>query len=210
MPSEYIPKLQEKIGAAPFIVQCIPLESDLLNADHYNEFLIRRRELIAERINSFLGTEGLGQPDTERDPRRRELDQRVERVELRLRSLIDQVLTGDEKLVPSHIAARVNERIAAAVRRNPAVPNRDVESLAGRLQYFDLRELQDLIVTPALWPNFEATFGSKQVLETRCGQMAELRNVVRHTRTLDEVTRKDGEAALTWFTQVLANPPMPG
>jgi hypothetical protein len=137
MPSDYIPKLQEKIGAAPFIVQCIPLESDLLNADHYNEFLIRRRELIAERINSFLGTEGLGQPDTERDPRRRELDQRVERVELRLRSLIDQVLTGDEKLVPSHIAARVNERIAAAVRRNPAVPNRDVESLAGRLQYFD-------------------------------------------------------------------------
>ena len=208
-PSEYIPKLQETIGDAPFIVQCIPLESDLLGADHYTEFLVRRRELVAERINSFLDSEGIGQTDIELDPRRRELDQRVERIELRLRSLINRILGGDEQLVPPHIATKVAERISAAVRKNPAVPNRDVESLAGRLQYFDLRELQDLIVSAALWPKFESTFGSKQVLETRCGQMAELRNVVRHTRTLDEVTRKDGEAALTWFAQVLISTPMP-
>ena len=33
--------------------------------------------------------------------------------------------------------------------------------------------------------------------------LAELRNAIRHSRTVDEVTRKEGEAALLWFRQVL-------
>ena len=34
-------------------------------------------------------------------------------------------------------------------------------------------------------------------------QLAELRNGIRHSRTVDEVTRKEGEAAILWFKQVL-------
>jgi hypothetical protein len=32
--------------------------------------------------------------------------------------------------------------------------------------------------------------------------LAELRNALRHTRTVDEITRKEGEAALIWFKQL--------
>jgi hypothetical protein len=39
----------------------------------------------------------------------------------------------------------------------------------------------------------------------RFGQLAELRNGIRHSRTVDEITRTDGEAALLWFRQILAN-----
>jgi len=33
--------------------------------------------------------------------------------------------------------------------------------------------------------------------------MSELRNSIRHSRKVTEVVRKDGEAALLWFGQVL-------
>jgi hypothetical protein len=37
-------------------------------------------------------------------------------------------------------------------------------------------------------------------------QFAELRNAIRHSRTLTDVVVKDGEAALLWFGSVLASP----
>lgn len=37
----------------------------------------------------------------------------------------------------------------------------------------------------------------------RFGQLAELRNAIRHSRTLTDVVVKDGEAALLWFDSML-------
>ena len=34
-------------------------------------------------------------------------------------------------------------------------------------------------------------------------QLADLRNCIRHSRAVDEITRKEGEAALLWFQQGL-------
>lgn len=75
--------------------------------------------------------------------------------------------------------------------------------VAGMLEFFDLRELQDTIVGKALWPRFEATFGSKEALATKLDQLAELRNGIRHSRTVSDITRKEGEASLLWFSQIL-------
>ena len=60
------------------------------------------------------------------------------------------------------------------------------------------------ITNKTLWPEFEARFGTKEALVGRFAQLAELRNGIRHSRAVDDVTRKDGEAALLWFRQVLA------
>jgi hypothetical protein len=56
-----------------------------------------------------------------------------------------------------------------------------------------------------LWPRLEARFGSKEMLNVRFAQLAELRNGLRDSRTVDDVTRKDGEAATIWFRQVLVH-----
>ena len=58
-PAEYLPTLLAKAGDSAFQAQCIPLASDLLGVEHYKDFLIQRRKLIAERLNEFLG---LNQP----------------------------------------------------------------------------------------------------------------------------------------------------
>lgn len=54
-PDKYLPELVEKNGRAGFLSQCIPLEAELLSVEHYRDFLARRRELIAERLNEYLG-----------------------------------------------------------------------------------------------------------------------------------------------------------
>ena len=34
-------------------------------------------------------------------------------------------------------------------------------------------------------------------------QLAELRNGIRHSRAVTDITRKEGEAAILWFNQLL-------
>jgi hypothetical protein len=49
------------------------------------------------------------------------------------------------------------------------------------------------------WLLWASAFGSKEQVQNRFAQLAALRNAVRHSRTVDDLTKKDGEAALLWF-----------
>ena len=71
------------------------------------------------------------------------------------------------------------------------------------MEYADLRELQDVVINRSLALRFRSRFPNKETLVKRFDQLAELRNGIRHSRTVDEVTRKEGEAAVVWFQQVL-------
>jgi hypothetical protein len=66
-----------------------------------------------------------------------------------------------------------------------------------------LRELEAALTSRDIWPLVAARFGTKESLAMRFGQLAELRNGIRHSRSVSEVAAKDGEAALLWFRQVL-------
>ncbi|SRR6266404_5064394 len=47
------------------------------------------------------------------------------------------------------------------------------------------------------------TSRNKQTLVLKFDQLAELRNAIRHSRAVDDIKRKEGEAAILWFEQVL-------
>jgi hypothetical protein len=55
-PATYFPGLLELAGATAFDSQCIPTDVNLLDVEAYKAFLAMRRELIAIRLNTFLGT----------------------------------------------------------------------------------------------------------------------------------------------------------
>lgn len=55
-PALYFPEVQRANGDQPFVSQCIPTDPDLLTVDRYKAFLAERRRLIAERLNTFLGS----------------------------------------------------------------------------------------------------------------------------------------------------------
>ena len=55
-PALYFPEVREANGEQPFESQCIPTDPKLLTVERYKAFLVERRRLIAERLNTFLGS----------------------------------------------------------------------------------------------------------------------------------------------------------
>ena len=208
LPNAYLPELIAENGEstvrATLETHLIsPTAFDILlrdpfTPDDFEAFIAERQRTIQAAIEDLLVKERLDLP-----PQLRELDAQVEEVELGIRRVIADALDGDTSRLPSHVQTRVKERLQTAARKNPAVDSNHYESLAGQLEYFDLRELQDTIVSKPLWPAFQSRFGAAGVLAERFDQLAGLRNCIRHSRAVDEITRKLGEAAILWFRQVL-------
>ncbi len=211
LPNEYLPELIAENGEAT-VRETLeshlisPAAFDILLRDpftreDFDDFLSERQRTLQDAIEDLLVKERL-----DLEPRLRELDARVEEVELRLRRTIAERLDGDGLGLPSHVEAKAADRIKAAARKNPAIDASGFDALGAKLEYCDLRELQDTLANTSIWPCFEGIFGTKEALNSRFGQLAELRNGIRHSRSVDKVTRKDGEAALLWFEQILPSP----
>ena len=207
LPNEYLPQLIEENGELE--VHSI-LESHLISQQAFNilirpdftpsdydEFCAERQRTMLSAIESLLIKERL-----DLSPRDRELDTGIERVELELRRTIAQRLNYNVNSLPSHVQQRVKERLQVDMAKNPALDSDHYGTLIGQLEYVDMRELQDTITNRTLWPVFQDIFSNKELLDQRFQQLAALRNSIRHSRTVDEITRKDGEAAILWFEQV--------
>ena len=54
-PADYFPDIIKTQGEAALIEQCIPTDRTLWTVDRYKEFLTQRRELIADKMNKFMG-----------------------------------------------------------------------------------------------------------------------------------------------------------
>ena len=207
LPNEYLPELIEASGEAsvratleshfisPAAIEI--LLGDPFTTDDFEAFLVERQRTLQDAIEDLLVKERLDLP-----PQLRELDAQIEAVELALRRSIDLTLGGDPSQLPQHVLQKIEERLQVAARKNATLDGERYYSLGGKLEYADLRELQDTITNKGLWQHFEGCFANKETLGRRFGQLADLRNGIRHSRSVDEITRKEGEAAILWFEQV--------
>ena len=204
-PSHYLGEIRDALGDDLDDVLAshrLPTgERSPLESDDFDEFLSWRLEELADALAEQTGQ--LGDAAEKPDPFRLRLDTKVEGVELSLRRLVAEQLDGDRSVLPLRVAERVEDRVAAAARKLPEDAAPRLATLDGQLEYFDLRELQDVITCKSLWPRFEPTFRTKETLAGRFNQLAELRNAIRHSRTLTDVAIKDGEAAILWFDGML-------
>lgn len=208
LPNKYLPRMIRENGEqvvrnvleSHFIspaAQAI-LMRDPFTSEDFDAFIAERNRTIQDAIENLLIKERL-----DLEPHLRELDSQVEQVELALRQLIVTALGNDSAKLPQQVFRKTDERIASALRKNPGLDGDQMRTLAGRLEHADLRELQDTIMNNGLWSLFEQRFVSKDTLNLRFGQLAELRNGIRHSRSVNEIVRKEGEAAILWFKQVL-------
>jgi hypothetical protein len=208
LPNAYFPELIEASGETAVraileshFISRLALDILLRNPfvpDDFEEFLAERQHTIQYAIEDLLVKERLGL-----SPQIRDLDAQIEAMELALRSIIDKTLNHEPTKLPPHISQRIEERIQNASKKNAAFDQNFYYKLGGKLEYADLRELEGIITSKTLWSLFENRFVNKEMLPKRFDQIAELRNGIRHSRTVDEITRKEGEAALIWFQQVL-------
>ena len=208
LPNEYLPDLLAENGENA--VRTI-LESHFISPtalaillrnpftpDDFEAFITERQRTIQDAIENLLIKERLDLP-----PQLRELDEKVESIELQLRSVVLNRVK-DVSQVPSHILQKIDERIGRALKKNAAMDAERYATLDGKLEYFDLRDLQEAITSKSLWNIFEPTLTNKETLANKFDQLAELRNGIRHSRSVSEITRKEGEAAILWFGEVLA------
>ncbi len=56
-PSQYLPDIVNNLGPEALSTQCIPLEPELWRNEQYDEFLKRRRVLVAKRLNEYIDHE---------------------------------------------------------------------------------------------------------------------------------------------------------
>lgn len=208
LPNLYLPELITENGEptvraileSHFIspaAQVILLRDPFTPGD-FEAFIAERQRTIQQAIENLLIKERL-----DLSPHLRELDEKIEGIELDMRKAIAVMLKDDPKKIPQQTTFKIDERIQRATRKNAALDLEYYMTLTGKLEFCDLRELQDIITNKVLWEDFKSRFANKEALITKFGQLAELRNGIRHSRTVDEITRKEGEAAILWFEQVL-------
>ena len=53
-PVDYLPEIRERVGDGALDAQCIPVSPSLWKIENYEDFLSRRRGLLADRINALL------------------------------------------------------------------------------------------------------------------------------------------------------------
>ena len=104
--------------------QCVPTDPQLLEPERYDAFLIARREMIAERLNEYLGTTGHLETARPRDPHLTALDERIENVEMQLRALISDRV-DDLARLPRSILDHITGRREDERRRNPGSAGSD-------------------------------------------------------------------------------------
>ena len=208
LPNEYLPELiadndentVRTILESHFISPAAQkiLHRKPFTSNDFEAFIAERQRTLQEAVENLLIKERL-----DLSPQLRELDEDLEKIELSLRRIIDKVLIGDVAKLPPHVLQKADERIKRAAKKNPALDTPKYQTLMGKLEFCDLRELQVVMASKASWPLFEPMFKSKGTLATKFDQLADLRNGIRHSRAVNEVARKEGEAAILWFKSVI-------
>lgn len=213
LPNQYLPELiatngRDKVDAlmqSHFISPAglnILLRDPFTPAD-FESFIRERQRTITAAIQSLLIG---GRADLPADLR--QLDEQIERIELALRELVAQRLNDDPAQLPQHIKPKMEGRIAGEIRRSPGLSDERFATLRGVLEFADLTELLDTMVAKATEQLFSDVFPTKEGLAAKFGQLGALRNGIRHSRTVGDVVRLEGQAAIQWFQGALRLEPI--
>ena len=174
------------------------LLKDPFTREDYDDFLNERHRTLLDGIENLLIKERFDLPKKLRD-----IDVFIEEIELALRKIIVDAVGNDLNILPSHLLDRAQERIQKTLRKNAALNSDHYKTTEGVLEYFDLREIQDTITSKVLWDRFSRRFNTKEALNQKFSQLADLRNGIRHSRNVDDITFREGEASVLWFRRVL-------
>lgn len=207
LPNQYLPELIETNGRATVetLMESHFISPQALNIllkdpftpEDFEAFVRERQRTITHAVQTLLIG---GRADL--PPGLRELDEDIERIELTLRRLIAIKLENDVQQLPPNVRDKIDPRIAQDIKRNPGLDPERYSELNGALEFADLTELL-IIMTRSGETRFTEIFPGKELLITKFGQLGALRNNLRHSRTVTDVVRLEGQAAIKWFDSAL-------
>jgi hypothetical protein len=94
----------------------------------------------------------------------------------------------------------VSKKIQEQMRRHP-YGHDEFSRDEVRIQFLDVMDYAKIIL--ANWQLFSGAFGSKGEVEKHFLAFKNYRNPVKHGRALNEVDRRNGEAAVLWLENVI-------
>jgi len=130
----------------------------------------------------------------------------IDRTEDDVRNFIDLIMASKfgsdywKKLIPGDIQDNIKKRLKSNLRKNP---NIDSTSLTNRdrLNCCDIMDYYKIIIKN--WNLFEQKFKSRGELEKKFLSFKEFRNITKHNREMPSFLKKEGEAAMEWFSLIL-------
>jgi len=172
--------------------------------DDFKEFIEERKQTIIETIYHFFINETVELPE-----HLEKLNKEIEKIEIELRKLIVVLLglTTKEEVkekLPPHILEKINLKLAREKKRNNSFVDERINDPFFWMQFTDLQELQQIISAKTYWNLFLDKFVAVDKLTTEFNDIANLRNALRHSREVDQITKMKGEASILWMKQQLA------
>lgn len=208
LPNEYLPELIAENGKEKVLeilkshfISEVALEVLLrkdFSVNDFEEFQQLRMASIFDAMEKHLFGQVIDVPMNIQ-----KLSGDIKDVEIGLRSLIAQRLEDDPSLLPDPVQEKIARFMARQGDLEPTEVDTESLSLEDRLQFCDLRELEETILNKGLWERFSQAFKKKEKLGARFQQLAEIRNCLSHHREISEVVRKEGEASTIWFKAIL-------
>ena len=170
--------------------------------DDFNVFLNKRAEAIENEFRELAGLKTKTERQLDEEPNRP-----LNFIENKLRDIIDKQLAGElsdywEETIPSDIKAAVEIKISHEKKKQPYKEDSAFPNLE-KLSFLDVMDYFKIIISN--WVYFSDIFGSKPELERHFTALKEYRNYIKHNRKMDEVTKRNGEAAVLWFERVFDN-----
>lgn len=201
LPSKYLPEMEKQ----HLVAQSVPLESDYWELERFEDFLRRRREMLANAINQLLSSLSETQQIWVTAPAQA-LEKQSDTLEHRLRDLISQRLqeargeSAWDTLVPDDIRKTVKSHIKKQEINNPYASG-EHETLDAKLKFCMFSELFRIIREN--WNLFSDVFGTEQMLETNKQHVLTARNAFKHHNTPSDTDLAFANAGLLWFEKCL-------
>lgn len=166
--------------------------------EDYFDFINEREKSVKNFIKSSIISDKIELPKEYK-----EVNDKIEKVELKIRDLIASQIENYSEAIPSAVQDKVARRIENTLKKNPYLNREDFSSTRSKLDYFDLQEYCDVFVSSNNWEKFITYFNSKPLLMDKFSKLGELRNSIRHSRNVSEVALLEGQAAILWFSKIL-------
>lgn len=200
-PNEYLPKTDQ----ARLRAQSVPDDPTLWEPGRFEDFVLKRREMLANATNELLASL-MDEPAPWVSDMTRQIEARMASAEADLRELIDRRLTESfgphawVRCVPQDIKEQVQQRIEQRIKRQPFEADQH-GTLVARLAQCNFGDYGKII--RANWSLFDDIFSDKTTFDRQMTAVQDARNALAHRRQMNEGEQHTAAGGLYWIEQCL-------
>jgi hypothetical protein len=200
-PGDYLGKIE----ANRLRAQYVPSETELWSLDQFEEFVLQRRQLLADGINKLLASLS-DAPSLHPLSDKALLEARIEAIEHELRDLVAERLieargeSALEHCVPKKTRDDIRFRLKQRLGKNPFEAD-DFSSLSQLLQFCQFSDYAKIMRDN--WSLFSDTFGEGTSFDQYIKAVTTARNAFAHNNTITKADLLSAEAGLVWIEECL-------